>query len=119
MRNIALTGDMFSLPANYDYNAHTGESYFGVFAGQGEEHFRVAFYGDYVLWAKERLWAADQKTEDTSEGVIIDFTSTQYGKVLEWVLSKGAWAVPLEPARLVQDWEWNIDWMRKNGRKRK
>jgi predicted DNA-binding transcriptional regulator YafY len=117
IRNIAVTNDKFNLPRNYDYSDQADGSYFGVFAGQEKEHFRVAFYGDYVLWAKERLWAADQKIEDTADGVIIDFSGTQYGKVLEWVLSNGAWAVPLEPAKLVQDWEWNIEQMRKNLKK--
>jgi predicted DNA-binding transcriptional regulator YafY len=118
IRNIALTKDTFTLPANYDYAARAGGSYFGVYAGQTSEHFQVAFSGDYVLWAKERLWAADQKTLDTPHGVIIDFTSAQYGKVLEWVLSKGAWAVPLKPARLVNDWQWNIEQMRKHKHKK-
>jgi predicted DNA-binding transcriptional regulator YafY len=117
IRNISVTNDTFSLPQNYDYREWADGSYFGVFAGQEKERFRVAFYGDYVLWAKERIWAADQKIEDTAEGVIIDFSSTQYGKVLEWVLSKGAWAVPLEPVRLVRDWEWNIEQMKKNLKK--
>jgi predicted DNA-binding transcriptional regulator YafY len=119
IRNITVTNDTFRLPHNYDYSARVDGSYFGVFAGQEKERFRVVFYGDYVLWARERLWAADQKIEDTAEGVVIDFSSTQYGKVLEWVLSKGAWAVPLEPARLVRDWEWNIGQMRKNLQKKK
>ncbi|MDR2740475.1 MAG: WYL domain-containing protein [Treponema sp.] len=55
IRNIAVTDNRFSLPRNYDYNERTDGSYFGVFAGREKEHFRVAFYGDYVLWAKERL----------------------------------------------------------------
>jgi predicted DNA-binding transcriptional regulator YafY len=119
IRNITITNDTFCFPRDYDYSERTGGSYFGVFAGREKEHFRVAFYGDYVLWAKERLWAADQKIEDTEDGVVIDFSSTQYGKVLEWVLSKGAWAVPLEPEKLVRDWEWNIGRMGKNLKKKK
>jgi hypothetical protein len=117
IRNITVTNDKFNLPRNYDYSEQADGSYFGVFAGQEKEHFRVAFYGDYVLWARERLWAADQKVEDTADGVIIDFSSAQYGKVLEWILSKGAWAVPLEPEKLVRDWEWNIEQMKKNLKK--
>jgi predicted DNA-binding transcriptional regulator YafY len=119
IRNITITDERFSLPRDYDYNTLADGSYFGVFAGREKEHFRVAFYDDYALWAKERIWAADQKTEDTADGVIVDFTSTQYGKVLEWVLSKGAWAIPLEPVKLVRDWEWNIERMRNNLKKAK
>jgi predicted DNA-binding transcriptional regulator YafY len=116
MKNISITDRKFSLPPDYDYCSRADGSFFGVFSGEKKRHFRVAFYGDYVLWAKERRWAADQKAKDTPNGVIIDFTSTQYGKVLEWVLSKGAWAVPLSPEELVKDWIWNIEKMRKNAR---
>jgi predicted DNA-binding transcriptional regulator YafY len=114
IRNIALTADKFNLPANYDYGAHTGGTYFGIYAEENKEYFRIAVSGYYALWAGERIWAEDQKTEETNDGIIIGFTSAQYYQVLEWVLAKGAWAVPLEPARLVKDWEWNIEKMRQN-----
>jgi predicted DNA-binding transcriptional regulator YafY len=114
IRNIALTADKFIFPANYDYGAHTGGTYFGIYTEETKEYFRIAVSGYYALWTRERLWAEDQKIEETSEGIIIGFTSNQYYKVLEWVLAKGAWAVPLEPARLVKDWEWNIEKMKQN-----
>jgi predicted DNA-binding transcriptional regulator YafY len=116
IRNIRLIDRSFKLPLDYDYSSHADGSFFGVYAGDRKYHFRVAFYGDYVLWAKERRWAKDQKAQDSPEGVVIEFTSTQYGKVLEWVLSKGAWAVPLEPEGLVKDWRWNIEKMRKTAK---
>jgi predicted DNA-binding transcriptional regulator YafY len=112
IRNIVLTPDKFSLPANYDYSAHTGGTYFGIYAEKNKEYFRIAIFGYYALWVKERIWAEDQKIEEAPDGVIIGFTSSQYYKVLEWVLAKGAWAVPLEPARLVKDWKWNIEKMK-------
>jgi predicted DNA-binding transcriptional regulator YafY len=114
IRNIALTADRFSLPANYNYSAHTGGTYFGIYAEENTEYFRIAVSGYYALWARERIWAEDQKIEEVPEGIIIGFTSSQYHKVLEWVLAKGAWAVPLEPPRLVKDWEWNIERMHQN-----
>jgi predicted DNA-binding transcriptional regulator YafY len=114
IQNIVLTVDKFSLPVHYDYSAYTGGTYFGIYAGGTKEYFRIAVSGYYALWTKERLWAEDQKIEETSEGIIIGFTSNQYYKVLEWVLAKGAWTVPLEPVRLVKDWEWNIERMKQN-----
>jgi predicted DNA-binding transcriptional regulator YafY len=114
IRNIALTTDKFSLPAHYDYSAHTGGTYFGIYAEETKEYFRIAVSGYYALWTRERLWAEDQNIEETSEGIIIGFTSNQYYKVLEWVLARGAWAIPLEPARLVKDWQWNIEKMKQN-----
>jgi hypothetical protein len=61
---------------------------------------------------KERLWVADQKIKETEEGVILSFSSSQYGKVLELVLANGKDALPLEPAELVKDWKENLMGMR-------
>jgi hypothetical protein len=35
----------------------------------------------------------------------MSFTSNQYGKVLEWLLTRGSHAYPVEPAELVADWK--------------
>jgi hypothetical protein len=35
------------------------------------------------------------------------FTSAQYHKVLEWVLSHGCYALPVEPEKLVEEWKWH------------
>jgi predicted DNA-binding transcriptional regulator YafY len=114
MENAAPTGTAFELPEDYDYLRKTGGSYFGVFAGSKEYRFKTAFYDEAVVWAKERQWAADQAVTDKGDHVIVEFTSTQYEKVLEWVLSRGCNAVPLEPAELVEDWHTHIEWMQKN-----
>jgi predicted DNA-binding transcriptional regulator YafY len=117
MKNPAVTQTPFTYSKSCSYCKKNDGSYFGVYSGERWFHFRVKFTGDFVLWAKERQWAADQKAEDVSDGVIIDFTSTQYGKVLEWVLSKGAYAEPLEPHELVEDWQQNIAEMQKLAKK--
>jgi predicted DNA-binding transcriptional regulator YafY len=114
IRGISLSGRRFNLPKDFDYRAKQAGSYFGVFAGEKRQHFRVKFTGDFVLWAKERKWAADQKSEDTPDGVILDFTSTQHGKVLEWVLSKGSHAEPLAPPELVAAWRAQVAEMAAN-----
>jgi hypothetical protein len=43
----------------------------------------------------------------------MEFTSTQYHKVLKWVLSCGCNAVPVKPLKLVNEWKGNIKEMRK------
>ena len=48
--------------------------------------------------------------------VVITFTSTQYEKVLEWVLSRGYTARPLEPELLVNDWHNTINKMQEIAR---
>jgi predicted DNA-binding transcriptional regulator YafY len=116
IKNIGLSDSCFTLPKDFDFRQRNDGSFFGVYSGEQKYHFRVAFYGDFVLWAKERTWAADQSAHDTENGVIIDFTSTQYGKVLEWVLSKGADAEPLHPPELVKDWQEHIKkWLYSKG----
>jgi predicted DNA-binding transcriptional regulator YafY len=113
MENVRLSEETFSLPSNFDYCTHSGDSYFGVFAADKKYRFKVEFFADSSVWIKERLWAADQKIKSCAQGVTIEFTSTQYDKVLEWVLSRGQTAHPLAPDRLVADWDENVAAMRK------
>ncbi|MDR3301996.1 MAG: hypothetical protein LBT01_05640 [Spirochaetaceae bacterium] len=48
------------------------------------------------------------KIEECENGLVIDFTSSQYYKVLSWLLSRGASARPIEPPQLVEEWKKNI-----------
>jgi predicted DNA-binding transcriptional regulator YafY len=113
MKNIVLAASTFSLPKNFDYRALFGGSHFGVFAGLKKYHFKIAFYGSSAEWVKERKWADDQKITKTKDGVIIAFTSTQFEKVVEWMLSRGSTARPLSPESLVDTWQRNIEEMQK------
>jgi predicted DNA-binding transcriptional regulator YafY len=113
MKNIALAKEHFSLPKDFDYRAGIGGSHFGIFTGQKRYHFRIAFYDEAIAWVKDRQWADDQKITEINEGIIISFTSTQFDKVVEWVLSRGPSARPLEPDLLVETWRNTIDEMHK------
>jgi predicted DNA-binding transcriptional regulator YafY len=113
IKNAQLTKDIFSLPKNYKYTDFSGESYFGVFIGQNKQRFVVDFYEDSISFVIERQWAADQKITEKGDRVTIEFTSTQYDKVLRWVLSCGCNAIPKFPKRLVNDWRGHILEMRK------
>lgn len=113
MKNIALTQSRFTLPKDYDYRLNSGGSHFGVFAGQKKYRFKIIFYDRAAIWVRDRQWAEDQKIEEGENSVTITFTSTQYEKVMEWVLSRGCAACPLEPEELAKDWRWNIKEMRK------
>jgi predicted DNA-binding transcriptional regulator YafY len=108
MKRPAATSSHFKLPPDYDYAAQNDGSYFGVFIGR-KERYRIAFDAVGAAWARERVWAADQKFEEVPGGVIMDFTSTQYNKVLDWVLARGACAAPLEPELLVKEWREHIE----------
>jgi predicted DNA-binding transcriptional regulator YafY len=112
MTNVALTDDTFKLPSDFDFRARVDGSNFGVFVSEEKRHFRIAFYDESALWVRERQWATDQVIEETDDGIIVDFTSPQLGKVLEWVLSQGCRARPLEPEELVDVWEGHVREMR-------
>jgi predicted DNA-binding transcriptional regulator YafY len=111
MKNVALTKEHFTLPKDFDYRAGIGGSHFGVFTGQKKHRFKIAFYDYSVMWVTDRQWADDQKITETEDGVIITFSSTQFEKVVEWVLSRGSTARPLEPELLVNAWQSHIDEM--------
>ncbi|GBU28649.1 hypothetical protein R84B8_02209 [Treponema sp. R8-4-B8] len=113
IRNISLDDETFAFPAAADFRAHIDGSYFGAYSTEKKRRFRITFFNDGAIRIKERLWAADQKIKETADGVILSFTSSQYGKVLELVLANGRDAKPLEPKELVKDWQDNIRDMRK------
>jgi predicted DNA-binding transcriptional regulator YafY len=111
--NAAVTNESFKLPPDYDYCSLADGSNFGVFAGTVRHTFKIRFYDEASFWVKERNWARDQIFTDTDDSTIITFTSTQYDKVREWLLSQGCYAKPLEPKKLVKEWKWHIKEMRK------
>ncbi|MCL2042796.1 MAG: WYL domain-containing protein [Treponema sp.] len=113
MKNIVVTTDHFSLPKDFDYRAINAGSYFGIFAGQKRYKFKIAFYDYSIAWVKDRKWADDQKISKADDGIMLTFTSTQFLKVIEWVLSRGCTARPLEPELLVTTWRYNIAEMQK------
>jgi hypothetical protein len=119
IKNAALTADTFNLPADYDYRVRSDGSYFGVFSGTKKYTFRAAFYAESEMWVSEGRWAADQSIRQTKDGLIISFSSTQYGKVLEWVLSRGGSARPPAPEVLAADWKRHVRAMTKMARAKK
>ena len=108
MKNIAPGKNRFALPKDYDYRLESGGSRFGVFMGEKKYRFKIAFYDEAAVWVRERQWADDQKIRETGDGLVIDFTSTQYDKVFEWMMSRGRAARPLEPEKLCADWRAHI-----------
>ncbi|MDR1972382.1 MAG: WYL domain-containing protein [Treponema sp.] len=109
IKNAAPTEDRFTLPEDYTYINHTGGSNFGIFAADTKFTFKIKFYAEAAISVKERKWAQDQSFTDAEDGTIITFTSTQFDKVLEWLLSHGCYAKPIEPRELVDDWKWHIE----------
>ena len=124
IKNPVLTKDGFTFPENFNYTNLTGGSYFGVFFGMEKYKFIIDCYGEAEFYATERQWADDQKIRKLKTaqllsgvkpeaGVRMEFTSTQFDKVLHWVLSCGCNAVPRAPKALVVGWKWHVNKMRK------
>ncbi|MDR0550456.1 MAG: WYL domain-containing protein [Spirochaetaceae bacterium] len=107
IKNAAITNEHFILPEEFDYCASNDDSFFGVFAGK-KESFKIAFNRHTANNIQDRLWAKDQKIYSKNNKVIIEFTSSQYDKVLSWVLSFGSGARPLKPDQLVDQWKEQI-----------
>ena len=109
IKNISLTNERFTLPKDFDYRIKNDGSYFGVFIGK-KRHYKIAFASTASIEIKERKWAADQKIEEKKDGtgIVINFSSIQFPKVLAWVLSYGMAAQPIEPPELVNEWKKNI-----------
>ena len=113
MKNAVLTKESFALPKNFDYKDSTGDSYFGVFSAEEKYSFKIDCYGEAVFYAAERQWAKDQKITKNKDGITITFSSTQYYKVLQWVLSCGSNAIPKAPKEFVGDWKRHVKEMGK------
>ena len=113
MKNPELTKEVFLLPRNFAYADSAGDSYFGVFIGQEKHQFSIDCFYEAAGFASERQWAGDQKITKIDRGATIEFSSTQYEKVLKWVLSCGCNAIPRKPEKLLEDWKWHASKMRK------
>src|SRR5574344_416317 len=75
----------------------------------------IRFYSSARNMVKGCCWADDQVLTDGIEDgepyTDITFTSSQTGKVLEWVLSQGYNAYPMEPEWMFKRWKENAQWM--------
>lgn len=110
IRKLEITNDTFKLPKNFDFKQLCGGGKFGAFSNGKEEKCTIEFYRSAREMVKDCLWADDQKiVEDTNKNCTrISFSSAQTPKVLEWILSQGANARPLEPKSLVDQWKKTI-----------
>jgi predicted DNA-binding transcriptional regulator YafY len=105
MTDIVVLKDEFELPEDYEINKYSGGGRLGAFAGDNVEKFKVRFTGYAKDWIKQHKWADDQTFKEDEESTTVSFTSSQFEKVLELILSWGRQAEPLAPARLVKRWK--------------
>ena len=105
MSNMVITEDQFTLPEDYDYSKKCNGGKFGFFFRENTTKFRLRFYYEMRQVVQERLWADDQVFEDHGDYIDLIFTSNQQNKILDWLLSLGAAAEPIEPEWFVQKWK--------------
>ena len=87
----------------------------GAFSSDKVEKYEIEVSGFASYWIKDHKWADDQTFEELDEeDVIIRFSSCQYAKVKELVLSLGSGAKPLAPKRLVNEWKKEVTAMYEN-----
>jgi|GEM_PF-367545 len=101
--SVKITEKTFVMPKNFDYRNIEGMSNFGIFKSEKTYNFKIEITGD-TRWVRERKWAEDQQIKETKNGIEFTFTSSQFDKVLEWILSQTPRAKPLSPKLLVNRW---------------
>lgn len=119
MKNFIVTSEHFELPDDFEFSSRCGGGRFGAFMTEDSVDFLIDFYEDARLLDKERSWSDNQVVTDfDDEGKTrIKFSSTQVLRVMEWVLSQGENAVPIEPKWFVENWKKHIDAMEKRIKK--
>lgn len=108
MADVVVLNEKFDLPENFDINNYSGGGRLGAFAGDKVEKFKIRFTGYAKEWIKNHKWADDQTFTEDEESTTITFSSSQFEKVFESMLSWGRQAEPLAPARLVKRWKEEI-----------
>ena len=115
LEGITITNEEFELPDNYDFTKRCKGGRLGAFSSDKVENYEIEVTGYVSYWIKDHKWADDQTFEELDEeDVIIRFSSCQFAKVKELVLSLGSGAKPLAPKRLVNEWKKEVTAMYEN-----
>lgn len=117
IKNLKVRNTTFELPENFEYEKNAVGN-FGRYIGDKTELYKIKILAKatWILdYAKTYNWANDQKFEKHEDGSsIMSFTSNQFYPILDWVLEKGQYVIPLEPKRLVDLWKENATQMAEN-----
>lgn len=117
MKNIIMTEDVFPAPDDYEFSSRCEDGAFGLYFDDVGDTFVIEFYRDARRYARDVIWADHQKIWDDNERDIttVSFYSCQSFKIMEWVLSQGGNAKPVEPKWFAGIWREHIREMMKHG----
>lgn len=105
MTDIVVLSEEFELPEKYDINNYSGGGRLGAYKSERIEKYKIRFTEYAAEWMKSHKLADDQTFKEEEEATVISFSSSQYDKVLELILSWGRQAEPLAPECLVKRWK--------------
>lgn len=105
MTDVVVLNEEFDLPEDYDINNYSGGGRLGAYKGDKIENYKIRFTGYAKDWMKNHKLADNQTFKEDEGSTTVSFSSSQYDKVLELILSWSRQAEPLAPARLVKTME--------------
>ena len=110
-----MTNEKFNLPKDFDFTKRCKGGRLGAFSSDKVVKYKIEITGYASYWIKDHKWADDQTFENVDdEDVIISFSSCQFAKVMELVLSLGSSAKPLAPKSFVNKWKKEVAAMFEN-----
>ena len=99
IRGVKTTGEAFSIPASFDFDAYTASS-FGVVA-EPAVAVRIRFDQSWAIHVEEHSWHSSQKLERHGDGSVeLRMEVGETTELRNWVLSFGGGAEVLEPESL-------------------
>ena len=101
LREVKMTDQSFGYPKDYDFEEIYNRN-FGLIKGESFP-VEVEFTGLSARYAAERRWSPDQQIRMLKGGSIrLSFTTSSEREFISWVLSFGAEAMIIYPARMVE-----------------
>ncbi len=108
MHNVeVITDKSFTLPENFRFHEEAEQGRFGAFQYDDYFTFKIEFYGEGRVFAREYIWSDNQIIEEDNErGVTtITFESSQWEPIHQFILAQRGNAKPLEPDWFVEEWK--------------
>lgn len=109
IKEIEIRKEVFIKPDNFDFR-NTTPGTFGCYTSDEYDTYKIRLTSYASKLAKNQIWGIHQTiTQNTDDSIILSFESNQYYPILNWVMSWGADAIPLEPKEFVQDWKNRVE----------